>query len=402
VSQDGIPVGARFRRFRQRLTAGDASLSASTAAGSDLAAESEPSPMSGFRAARPAEGSSLTARSGRAAGKPKRAGNRDREELAVPPADFTSYYGRPILKAPVWSHDVAAYLFTGGLAAGSSLLAAGGQLTGRPALRRGGRVTAFAAITASGYFLIKDLGRPDRFHHMLRVAKPTSPMSVGTWILTAFGPAAGVAAIAEAAHRLPERGVLGLARRMLPPLGHAGGLAAAVTGPALATYTGVLLADTAVPSWHAAYPHLPVIFAGSAVASGAGVGLLAAPSAEAGPARRMAVAGAALELFGSQQVEHRLGLLSEPYRTGRPAGLLNAGRALTAAGVVGALLGRRSRLASAVSGVALLAGSVATRFGIFYGGVASARDPKYTVVPQRERLNRARAGSADPDGHAIG
>ena len=107
----------------------------------------------------------------------------------VPEAEFGSYYGRPIVKAPVWTHGIAAYLFTGGLAAGSALLAAGGDLTDRPALRRAGRLSALAAITASAYFLIEDLGRPERFHHMLRVAKPTSPMSMGTWILTAFGPA---------------------------------------------------------------------------------------------------------------------------------------------------------------------------------------------------------------------
>ncbi|HEX2772952.1 MAG TPA: NrfD/PsrC family molybdoenzyme membrane anchor subunit [Micromonosporaceae bacterium] len=401
MSQDGLPVGARFRRFRDRLAARDDSLPPARAAGSDSEVAGGSTGTSGFPAARTAAGASLTAQSGRAAGK-RRRGRTGREELNVPPAEFTSYYGRPILKPPVWTWDVAAYLFTGGLAAGSSLLAAGGQLTGRPALRRAGRVAALGGVTASAYFLIKDLGRPARFHHMLRVAKPTSPMSVGTWILTAFGPAAGVAAVAEAAPWLPERGVLGLARRLLPPVGHAGGLAAAATAPALATYTGVLLAGTAVPSWHEAYRELPVIFAGSAMASGAGVGLIAAPPAQAGPARRMAVAGAALELVGSHQVEHRLGLLSEPYRTGRPGRLLNAGRVLTAAGVAGALVGRRSRLLSALSGAVLLSASVATRFGIFYGGVASARDPKYTVVPQRERLDRARAASADPDGDPAG
>ncbi|MGV9213421.1 NrfD/PsrC family molybdoenzyme membrane anchor subunit [Micromonospora sp. RB23] len=315
--------------------------------------------------------------------------------MRVPEAEFTSYYGRPILKAPVWKWDIAAYLFTGGLAAGSSLLAAGGQLTRRPALRRAGRVTALGAVSASAVFLIRDLGRPERFHHMLRVVKLTSPMSVGTWILSAFGPAAGVAAIAETAGWLPRRGPLGLVGRALPPVGHAAGLVAAVTAPALATYTGVLLADTAVPSWHEAYPELPVIFAGSALASGAGVGLLAAPPSQAGPARRMAVAGAALELYGAHRVETRLGLLSEPYRSGRPGRLLRAGRLLTTVGVAGALLGRRSRAVGALSGAALLSASVATRFGIFYGGVASARDPRYTVVPQRERVN-ARRTEADP------
>ncbi|WDZ83187.1 polysulfide reductase NrfD [Micromonospora cathayae] len=312
--------------------------------------------------------------------------------MAVPPAEFTSYYGRPVLKEPVWTWDIAAYLFTGGLAAGSSLVAAGGQLTGRPVLRRAGRVTSLVAVGASAYFLIADLGRPARFHHMLRVVKVTSPMSVGTWVLSVFGPAAGVAAVSEVASWLPERGVWGVGRRVLPPVGQVAGLVAAVSAPALATYTGVLLADTAVPSWHEAYPELPVIFAGSALASGAGVGLVAASPGEAGPARRLAVAGAALELWGAHRVETRLGLLSEPYAVGRAGRLLRAGRVLTAVGVVGALLGRRSRVVSVVSGAALLAASVCTRFGIFHGGVASARDPRYTVVPQRERLARRAAG----------
>jgi hypothetical protein len=326
--------------------------------------------------------------------------------VLVPRARFRSYYGRPVVKAPVWRHDIAAYLFTGGLAAGCALLAAGADLTGRPATRRAARITALGALGASTYFLINDLGRPDRFHHMLRVAKPTSPMSVGTWILAAFGPAAGLAAVAEAApllpgpragaHRSAGTTAAHLVRRALPPAGRLAGLSAAALAPALATYTGVLLADTATPSWHEAYPELPFVFAGSALASAAGVGLIAAPLAEAEPARRLAVAGAAIELAGAHSVETRMGLLSEPYRVGRAGRLLRAGRALTAVGVVGALLGRRNRVVSAASGAALLAAAVATRFGIFDGGVASARDPKYTVVPQRERLER-RIGRAPHD-----
>ncbi|MGC4758226.1 NrfD/PsrC family molybdoenzyme membrane anchor subunit [Micromonospora trifolii] len=400
------PVGDRFRRFRERLAAegGDqpqvSDEGPHTATGAALAGRAEATSGGDHPNDRGTAGGNGVASSRRSAGRRgrRRGGG---EELRVPEAEFTSYYGRPVLKGPVWKWDIAAYLFTGGLAAGSSLLAAGGQLTGRPALRRAGRVTALAAVSASAVFLVKDLGRPARFHHMLRVAKLTSPMSVGTWILTAYGPAAGVAAIAEAAGVLPRHGLLGLAGRALPPIGHAAGLIAAGTAPALATYTGVLLADTAVPSWHEAYPELPVIFAGSALASGAGVGLLAAPPAQAGPARRMAVAGAALELYGAHRVETRLGLLSEPYRLGRPGGMLRAGRLLTVGGVAGALLGRRSRVVGALSGTALLAASVLTRFGIFYGGVASARDPRYTVVPQRERVDARRTGMDLPSDRAV-
>jgi hypothetical protein len=301
----------------------------------------------------------------------------------VPKAEFRSYYGRAVVRAAPWMHDIAAYLFTGGLAAGSALLAAGGQATGRAAMRRAGRLTALGALGASTYFLINDLGRKDRFHHMLRVVKPTSPMSMGTWVLSAFGAAAGAAAAAEVAPLLPRRGPLGLARRVLPAVGTAGGWGAAALAPALATYTAVLLADTATPSWHAAYPELPFVFAGSALASGAGVGLIAAPAV---PAVRMAVLGGALELYGAHRIETTKGLLSEPYLAGRPGRFLRAARALTAVGMAGAVLGRRSRVVSALSGVSLLAASALTRFGIFEGGMASARDPQYTVVPQRGRI----------------
>ncbi|MCO1594621.1 polysulfide reductase NrfD [Micromonospora sp. RHAY321] len=307
------------------------------------------------------------------------------EQLTVPPADFASYYGRPILKPPVWKHDIAGYLFTGGLAAGSSLIGAGAQLTGRPGLRAVGRWAALGGVAASTYLLVHDLGRPDRFHHMLRVAKLTSPMSIGTWILTAFGPMAGVAAVAELAPLLPRHGPLGLARRVAPTVGNVAGLAAAATAPALATYTGVLLADTAVPAWHDAYPSLPFVFAGSALAAASGVGLIAAPAAQTAPLRKLALAAATIELVGGRRLE-RLGLTGEPYGHGRSGRLVMAGRALLAVGTATALLSRRSRILSAISGAALVASSVATRFGVFEAGRVSARDPKYTVVPQRERL----------------
>ncbi|GAB2944712.1 polysulfide reductase NrfD [Micromonospora polyrhachis] len=315
-----------------------------------------------------------------------------RDGVTVPPLNFESYYGRPIIKAPVWRWDIPAYLFTGGLAAGSALIAVGADLTGRSALRRSGRLASLAAVGASTYFLVHDLGRPARFHHMLRVAKPTSPMSVGTWILAVFGPAAGAAAVSEVGPWLPRHGLFGLARRIAPPVGRAAGVVSAAMAPALATYTGVLLADTAVPSWHEAYPWLPFLFSGSALAGAAGLNLVAAPRAEAGPLRRLVVAAAGLELAAGRRVE-RMGLVSDPYRTGPAGVLLRAGRALLVAGTVGALLGRRSRVVSALSGVALLASSAATRFAVFQAGLTSARDPRYTVLPQRQRLTEAAAAA---------
>lgn len=317
----------------------------------------------------------------------------------VPEAEFQSYYGRAILRTPVWTHDIAAYLFTGGLAASSSILAAGADLTGRPTLRRAGRATSMVAVLASTVLLVKDLGRPERFLNMLRVAKPTSAMSMGTWILTAYGGAAGVAAVSEAARSPAVHDRLGVLGGPAVRAGRPAGVAAAAIAPALATYTAVLFADTAVPSWHEAYRELPFLFAGSALASGGGMGLVAAPRHESGPARRMGVVGGALELAAARSVRHGHGLLSEPYTTGRSGRLLDAAEMLTTAGVAGALVGRRSRLLSAVSGAALLVSSALTRLGVFEAGVESTKDPKYVVIPQRERMaERQRTERVVPSG----
>jgi formate-dependent nitrite reductase membrane component NrfD len=315
-----------------------------------------------------------------------------KEQLNVPRAEFRSYYGRQILKTPVWNWMIAAYLFTGGLSAGSALLAAGADLTGRPQLRKVSRLGALASLLASMYFLIGDLGRPERFHHMLRVAKPSSPMSMGTWMLGAYGPGAGAAAVAELMPRRLRRTWLG---RLVNRVARPAGLEAAAVAPGVASYTAVLLSQTAVPAWREAHPYLPFVFTGSAAASGGGLGMLLAPVGESGPARRMAVAGAALEVAASRTLEQKLGLSAEAYTTGRPHRLRRWSEILTVGGAVGAVVGGRHRSVVAASGLALLAGSALQRFGVFEAGVASTQDPKYVVVPQRERLDAGRPARAD-------
>jgi hypothetical protein len=209
----------------------------------------------------------------------------------------------------------------------------------------------------------------------------TSPMSVGTWIVSAYAPLAYAAAAQELPAVLPGplRGPIGVA-------GRPAGLAAALLAPAVASYTGVLLADTATPTWSAARKHLPFLFAASAAAAASGMGMLAAPLADIGPARRLALAGALAELVIEQHLEAAMGVVAEPLQDGRPGQLMTAARVLTAAGALGTLFARRSRVVAVASGLALLGGSACTRFGIFEAGQASARDPKYTVTPQRDRM----------------
>lgn len=312
------------------------------------------------------------------------------EPLTVPRAGPASYYGRPVLKPPAWDWRIPAYLFTGGLSAGATVLSTGADLTGRPVSRRRGRIAALAALGASTYLLVSDLGRPERFHHMLRVAKPTSPMSAGTWILAAYGPGIGVAAGAE---MLPARWRGSRAGRALRWLARPAAASSAVVAPALASYTAILLSQTAVPAWNAAHPYLPFVFTGSAAASSGGLLMAAAPVAEAGPARTFAATGAVTELVASRVMEQRLGPVGEAYASGTPHRLRQWSEYLTAAGTLGTLAARRSRAAAVASGLALMAGSALQRFGVFEAGVVSTRDPRYVVAPQRERLARPSAAA---------
>jgi len=235
-------------------------------------------------------------------------GGRKRHGEMVPEAEFSSYYGRPVVKETVWGPDIPSYLFLGGLAGASSVLAAGAHLTGRQELARAAKCGAAGAISLSMVALVHDLGRPARFLNMLRVLKVTSPMSVGTWILSAYTPAALAAAACAVTRKMPWAGL-------------AATIAAATLGPAVASYTSVLVADTAAPAWHGAYRELPFLFVGSAATAAAGFGMAAVRPEHAAQAARLAVLGSVGELTAKSVLLRRMGTAAEPYRRGR-AGLL--------------------------------------------------------------------------------
>jgi formate-dependent nitrite reductase membrane component NrfD len=291
---------------------------------------------------------------------------------------YRSYYGKPIIKEPVWEPAIPAYFFFGGTAGAAASLGLAARLSGNPTLARTATYVNAVAIGVSPALLIVDLGRPERFLNMLRMFKVTSPMSVGTWIVTVSGLASGLATSLETLRRLP--------RAKLAAEGAAGAL-----GPFLSTYTAALLADTAVPAWHEARLELPFVFAGSSAASAGAACALIAPPRVARPARRLAIAGAALELTAASVMERRLGLLAQPYKRGQAGALATPAKWLTAAGAVTMVLQGRQRGGAIGAGALLLAGSVAERFAIFRAGLDSARDPRYTVVPQRQRVDQRAA-----------
>ena len=194
---------------------------------------------------------------------------------------------------------------------------------------------------ASPILLVADLGRPERFYNMLRVFKPSSPMSVGSWVLAVFAPgrrrnggprpAGLVPAAADGRRQRPRR----------------------CSGPVLATYTAVLFADTAVPVWHEAHRELPAVFAGSALASAGAAAVIGLPTGSAGPARRAVVDGRGRELGAVAAMERALGPLAAPYRDGpgwsfRPGG---EGAHRAAAQRVVATLGRSRRWAAIGGGL---------------------------------------------------
>lgn len=317
-----------------------------------------------------------------------------REMPMVPDAEFTSYYNRPVVKAPPWENPIGVYLFLGGVAGGSSLLAAGAQFTKNARLRRNSRLAAIGAAGAGAVALIIDLGRPERFLNMFRTFKVTSPMSVGSWILGAFSAGAGVAAAAEVDRMTGGRLPLGPLRRVLRLAEQPAGVASAVLAAPLAAYTGVLLSDTANPTWNGAKEDLSFVFASSASLAAGGLGMVTTPVRDAGPARALAVMGSAAELAASEIMERRMDpVAAEPLHEGTPGAMLKWSKRLAAAGGIAALFAGRSRVVAVASGAALLTASALTRFGVLHAGLHSAEDPRYTIEPQKRRLEaRRRAG----------
>ena len=287
--------------------------------------------------------------------------------------EMQSYYGRPILKEPVWQPEIPAYLFTGGIGGGCALLHGFARVARYERLAMTALYVGAAADVVSPALLVSDLGRPERFLHMLRVFKVTSPMSVGSWILGVSSAASTTAAL------LRRTGAL-------RPVKSAAEAVAFFAGAPLATYTGTLLADTAIPVWHEARRELPALFGASGAASAGAATALFLPPEEAGPARRLAVVGT-LGAVGTMEVmQHRLGFVGEVYKKEAAGSLARISKLCAAAGAgVLATRGRVSRPALIAGSALVLAGELALRWSVFRAGFQSARDPRYTVIPQKQR-----------------
>lgn len=322
---------------------------------------------------------------------------RRRPEEAVT-EDGPTYYDQPVIKEPVWIWSVPAYFYTGGAAAGAAILGAVAQAADRDGyddLVRRCRDLAAAGTTLGTIFLIHDLGRPARFLNMLRVFRPSSAMSMGSWTLAATATTAAGAAL------LPRLG----ARR----LGDVAGVATAALSPVLGTYTAVLLSDTAVPLWQATRRTTPPLFAASAmVAATSALDLFPLQERERTVVRRLGTAAKAAELVADAAVERAAGRVERvgrPLHDGASGSLWRLAKTCTAASLAADVVpvpARWRRTRDVVAAALATTGSIALRFGLFHAGMASARDPRATFAQQRSGHGAAeltgRAGVTGAEG----
>jgi formate-dependent nitrite reductase membrane component NrfD len=286
----------------------------------------------------------------------------------------------PLIKPPVWTWEVPLYFWVGGIASGSAFVALAADLAGDEWSASVARKVALGAVLPAPVLLIADLGRPGRFLNMLRVFKPRSPMNLGAWCLAAF---TAVGAGAVGADLLGRRST---ARGL--------GAVNSVLGGYLGSYTGVLLAATAVPVWGRSRIFLGPIFVSTAAATGAAATRLTLVATGRRPVghptrialRRLEAAAMLAELTLSMVNERRLGRAGRVLSEGTPGRIFRTAKWLTGTGVALNLLGGRAgSRGQNVASVLYLAGGLAFRIAWIEAGKASARDDEAVALMARGR-----------------
>ena len=179
------------------------------------------------------------------------------------------YYGQPVIRPPDWTREIPIYFFVGGLAGMSAVIALAGVIFHHFDVALAAMWVAAIGVVLSPILLILDLGRPRLFINMLRVFKPQSAMSMGAWILTAFGACVVPGLIVLELHVLGSFN--GATDQFLRVASGLLILGSAIFGTLLATYTGVLIGATAIPAWFLHRLLLPIHFGTAGLGSAAAV-----------------------------------------------------------------------------------------------------------------------------------
>jgi len=232
------------------------------------------------------------------------------------------YYELPLLKEPSWTWEIPLYFFIGGAAGTASVIAGIAEVTGAsPKLVRDARRFSIAGAILSPALLISDLGRPERFLAMLRVFKPQSPMSVGVWILMGFS--AGTTA-ANAGSWMRARSMFPALAALLQKLGD---VVALLFGLPFASYTGVLIGATVIPTWNCNASLLPGHFLASGL--GASVGMLELAGNNERALQLLGLGTAVAETAVGARIELQDNPAEEPLKRGASGWLIRLGGVLS-------------------------------------------------------------------------
>lgn len=285
------------------------------------------------------------------------------------------YYGQPVVRPPVWTWEIPIYFFVGGLGGMSAVIAFGALLFHRFEVTRTALWVSAIASVLSTILLILDLGRPHLFLHMLRVFKPQSVMSMGAWILTAFGMcvAPGLIALELQAFHI-------FAGALDQILGVTAGIlifGSAIFGMLLATYTGVLIGATVIPAWFLHHRLLPIHFGTAGLGSAAA--LLELLGHRIAPLNAIGFFAAAVEtvlLIWLSIDKH--GVADRAIHEHHSGWLIRIGEVFT--GPIPLVL--RFFGAIPVAAISFLLGALISRFGWIAVGKISGRDPESVFASQ--------------------
>jgi formate-dependent nitrite reductase membrane component NrfD len=290
----------------------------------------------------------------------------------------------------VWTWQVPLYFFVGGAAGASAVIGFVAHILGsEPGLAHAALWIALGGALLCPPLLIADLGRPARFLNMLRVCKFRSPMSVGAWTLVSFS--FGIA-LAVGSDELILREY---SNNLLVVFQWAGEVLAALTGLILVSYTGVLLAVTAIPVWSENRGLLPPQFVASGLGAAAGILEMLGFLTPATQALGLVAAGVETLIAGFIKVRKRP--VDEPLRSGR------TGWAMFAAGVLAGpvslflrLFGASDPMSRKAAAVCFIVGAFIIRYTWLAAGCVSVRNPQALFeiqaksTPSRQQLSRGR------------
>lgn len=315
------------------------------------------------------------------------------------------YYQQPLLKEPQWTQLIPFYFFVGGAAGSLSVIGSlADVIAGERKLAEQARWLALGGAVLSGALLVSDLGKPSRFLNMLRVFKPQSTMSMGSWILSGFSAFVFASSAADALEHFWGKGLL---IHLLRGMGRVGSV---VFGVPFHNYTGVLLATTAMPVWNARASSLAGHFGMSGLQSGASI-LELMGHQDSHALNLLGVLSASMETWEKINISNSDSRALLPLKRGWSGLLVRAGAWFS--GPVPLLLrlssllpGRPNALRrlAACSGIA---GSLFTRYGWVEAGKASARDWRLALeieppkTPLREMETKRPGSGASAKGLTI-